>query len=53
MEKVQKLSTHFQAIDAIYFNGANSQGFSIVTGTARRPHGVVNGFFIVRLEILF
>lgn len=49
MDKVQKLSDHFQAIDAIYFNGANKDGYSIITGTARRPHGVVNGFIIFRI----
>jgi len=48
MEKVQPLSDHFQAIDAIYFNGVNSEGFQIISGTARRLHGVINGFFIFR-----
>jgi len=48
MDRIQPLSDHFQAIDAIYFNGANSRGFSIITGTARRAHGVINGFLILR-----
>jgi len=49
MDKIQPLSDHFQAIDAIYFNGANSKGFYIVTGTARRAHGAINGFMIFRI----
>lgn len=49
MDKVQPLSTHYQAIDAVYFNGANKDGFCIVTATARRPHGVINGFFIMTI----
>lgn len=32
MDKVQPLSSHFQAIDAVYFNGANMKGFSIISG---------------------
>jgi hypothetical protein len=48
MDKVQPLSDHFQAIDAIYFNGADSKGFSIISGTARRAHKVLNGFMIFR-----
>ncbi|ODN00790.1 hypothetical protein Ocin01_05886 [Orchesella cincta] len=52
MDKVQPLSDHFQAIDAIYFNGADSNGFCIITGTARRPHDVVNGFLILRIPEL-
>lgn len=50
MDKVQPLSDHFQAIDAIYFNGANKEGFCIISGTARRQHGVVNGFLILRFD---
>ena len=48
MDRVQPLSDHFQAIDAIYFNGADSKGFSIISGTARRAHKVINGFMIFR-----
>ena len=48
MEKVQPLSNHFQAIDAVYFNGANKDGFMIITGTARRPHGAINAFIIFK-----
>jgi hypothetical protein len=51
MEKVQELVPHFQAIDAVYFNGAGDNGFSIVSGMARRPNGVINGFFIFRLDL--
>lgn len=47
MDKLQPLSEHFQAIDAIYFNGANKDGFYIVTATARRPQGAINGFLII------
>jgi len=42
-----KISLIFLAIDAVYFNGANADGFYVVTATARRPHGVVNGFLII------
>jgi hypothetical protein len=46
MDKIQPLSAHIKAIDAVYFNGANKDGFYIVAATARRSHGVVDGFFI-------
>lgn len=49
MECVQPLSTHPKAIDAVYFNAANSNGLYLVAATARRPQGVVNGVLYIRL----
>lgn len=49
MECVQPLSNHPKAIDAVYFNAANANGQYLVAATARRPQGVVNGIFYIRL----
>jgi len=49
MDRQQPLSDHPKAIDAVYFNAASRDGYNVIVGTARRPHGVVNGFMIVRV----
>lgn len=42
---------HFllQAIDAVYFQGANKDGVYFVTATARRPQRVINGFIFLKV----
>lgn len=42
-ESPQKLSSHAKAVDAVYFNGGNSEGVFMVAALARRPKGVFNG----------
>ncbi|KAK3863648.1 hypothetical protein Pcinc_030611 [Petrolisthes cinctipes] len=49
MECVQQLSEHPKAIDAVYFNAANSSGHYLVAATARRPQGVINGLLFIRI----
>ncbi|KAJ9579215.1 hypothetical protein L9F63_024679 [Diploptera punctata] len=49
MDRLQPLSDHPKAIDAVYFNTASSDGYHLVVGTAHRPHGVVNGFMILKV----
>lgn len=49
-EKTQKLSSHPNAIDAVYFNGANKTGDYLVSGTARRKNNLVDGFLYLLLE---
>ncbi|XP_046986589.1 uncharacterized protein LOC124556662 isoform X2 [Schistocerca americana] len=49
MDCMQTLSQHPKAIDAVYFNLANEEGWHLITGTAHRPHGVVNGFLYVKV----
>lgn len=49
MECVQPLSDHPKAIDAVYFNAANENGYYLVAATARRPKGVINGLLFLRI----
>ncbi|XP_049783379.1 uncharacterized protein LOC126184833 [Schistocerca cancellata] len=49
MDCMQTLSQHPKAIDAVYFNLANEEGWHLITGTAHRPHGVVNGFLYMKV----
>ncbi|XP_066995476.1 uncharacterized protein [Anabrus simplex] len=49
MDCPQTLSDHPKAIDAVYFNMASPKGWHLITGTATRPHGVVNGFLFIQV----
>ena len=42
-----------QAIDAVYFQGANKDGLYFIGATARRPHHVINGFVFLRVRASF
>lgn len=44
LEQPQPLSSHHNAIDAVYFNGSSSESNILVTGIARRKNNIVNGF---------
>lgn len=39
-----------QAIDAVYFQGANQDGLYFIGATARRPHHVINGFAFLKVR---
>ncbi|KAB7505170.1 hypothetical protein Anas_01790 [Armadillidium nasatum] len=49
MERPQSLSEHPKAIDAVYFNAGNRDGYYMVMATARRPKGVINGLLYLRI----
>ncbi|GLH10235.1 Uncharacterized protein GBIM_15186 [Gryllus bimaculatus] len=49
MDMKQTLGSHPKAIDAVYFNLANSNGWHLIVGTASRPHDVVNGFLYLKV----
>jgi hypothetical protein len=50
LDKAQKLSPHPNAIDAVYFNGANKSGDYLVVGTARRKNKLVDGFLYLMVK---
>lgn len=41
-----------RAVDAVYFNAANMDGYYFSVGTAQRPNRVMNAFFMVRVPDL-
>ena len=43
------LSPFNKAIDAVYFQGANKDGYYFVGATARRPNRVINGFVFLKV----
>uniref|UniRef100_A0A1L8DA56 Uncharacterized protein n=1 Tax=Nyssomyia neivai TaxID=330878 RepID=A0A1L8DA56_9DIPT len=43
MEKVQPLSDHPKAFDAIFYIAGNSDGYRFIMGTERRHKGIVHG----------
>jgi len=49
LEKVQPLSSHPKAIDAVFFTGASKDGYYCAVGFARRPNKDVNGFVLLRV----
>ncbi|XP_058455646.1 uncharacterized protein LOC131432976 [Malaya genurostris] len=49
LDKPQPLSTNQHAVDAVYFNGANSKHSWLVCGTARRKNHLVNGFLYLKV----
>uniref|UniRef100_A0A914XFV9 DUF7064 domain-containing protein n=1 Tax=Plectus sambesii TaxID=2011161 RepID=A0A914XFV9_9BILA len=38
-----------KAVDAVYFNAANMDGYYFSVGTAHRPNRIMNAFFILRV----
>ncbi|KAL7641049.1 UNVERIFIED_CONTAM: hypothetical protein RMT77_008186 [Armadillidium vulgare] len=49
MDRPQSLSEHPKAIDAVYFNAGNRDGYYMVMATARRPKSVINGLLYLRI----
>lgn len=49
LDRVQPLSPHKNAIDAVYFNGSSKDEQILVTGIARRRNNIVNGFMYLRV----
>ncbi|XP_067675175.1 uncharacterized protein [Haliotis asinina] len=50
MDKVQILPPeHPKAVDAVYFNGGNKEGYFIVTATARRHKNLVQTIVLLRV----
>ena len=41
---------HFQAVDAVYFNGGNKEGYYCVFATARRHKGLVQTLLFIRVS---
>lgn len=52
MDKVQPLSKHPKAIDAVYFNSSNKDGWYFICATARRPANVVQTALHIRVPDL-
>ncbi|XP_055591801.1 uncharacterized protein LOC129743713 [Uranotaenia lowii] len=50
LEQPQVLSENIHAVDAVYFNGCDSQLSWLVCGTARRRNRLVNGFFYLKIR---
>nr|XP_029728509.1 uncharacterized protein LOC115266418 [Aedes albopictus] len=49
LDEPQPLSSNEHAVDAVYFNGANSDTTWLVCGTARRKNNLVNGFLYLKI----
>ncbi|XP_053691690.1 uncharacterized protein LOC128740186 [Sabethes cyaneus] len=49
LDKPQLLSDNVHAVDAVYFNGTQSDLSWIVCGTARRRNNLVNGFLYLKV----
>ncbi|CAG0913306.1 unnamed protein product [Notodromas monacha] len=49
LDPLKPLQDHPKAIDATYINAASHDGKYLVVGTARRPHGVLNSFLVVKI----
>ncbi|XP_059609305.1 uncharacterized protein LOC132256775 [Phlebotomus argentipes] len=49
MEKVQPLTDHPKAFDAVFYIGANSDGYRFIMGTERRHKGIVHAvlYFVI------
>ncbi|KRT80738.1 hypothetical protein AMK59_4916, partial [Oryctes borbonicus] len=50
LDRPQKLASHEQAVDAVFFNGANSKGDHFIIATARRKHGLIDGFIYLKIK---
>ncbi|XP_062541594.1 uncharacterized protein LOC134209615 [Armigeres subalbatus] len=50
LDQPQPLSTNEHAVDAVYFNGTNSETTWLVCGTARRKNNLVNGFLYLKVQ---
>jgi len=49
MEKPQKLSEHPKAIDAVFYNASNSDGYFLVLSAARRHNEVTQSTVLMRI----
>lgn len=47
LEKLQALSNHEKAFDAVFFQGVNEEGFYFCGGLERRHNGKANGLFYI------
>ncbi|GJQ71344.1 hypothetical protein Trydic_g11078 [Trypoxylus dichotomus] len=50
LDRCQKLASSEQAVDAVFFNGANSKGDHFIIATARRKYGLIDGFIYLKIK---
>ena len=54
MEKPQELSkNHPNAVDAVYFNGGNEEGYYFVGATARRHNKLLQTLLYIRVPGIY
>ena len=53
MELPQAFSSSSEAFDAVFFSGANHQGYYLIIATERRPNNVTYGILYVLVSLGF
>ena len=51
MELPQEFSSSSEAFDAVFFSGANPQGYYVIIATERRPKNVTYGILYVLVSL--